>query len=91
MSMGLATGIYSVLLTCGLGPVMLLIQGILLDDYQLYWAMPMVGWALAMWIVATFTAVVRFLGYLDLRIRFEGWEVELRMRAEGSRLAESMK
>jgi hypothetical protein len=29
---------------------------------------------------------VRFLSYLDLRIRHEGWEVELLMRAEGLRL-----
>ena len=36
----------------------------------------------AMWIVAAYFTVVRFLGYLDLRIRREGWEVELLMRAE---------
>jgi hypothetical protein len=39
-----------------------------------------------LWIVAGFLAVVRYLGYLDLRIRREGWEVELLMRAEGARL-----
>ena len=31
--------------------------------------------------------VVRYLEYLDLRIRYEGWEVELFMRAEAARLA----
>jgi hypothetical protein len=36
----------------------------------------------ALWIVAAYFGVVRFLGYLDLRIRREGWEVELLMRAE---------
>ena len=36
----------------------------------------------ALWIVAAYFTVVRFLGYLDLRIRREGWEVELLMRAE---------
>ena len=41
---------------------------------------------LALWLVLGFFAVVRFLGYLDLRIRREGWEVELMMRAEGARL-----
>ena len=41
---------------------------------------------LALWTVLGFFAVVRFLGYLDLRIRREGWEVELMMRAEGARL-----
>ena len=39
-----------------------------------------------LWIVIGFFAVVRYLGYLDLRIRREGWEVELLMRAEGARL-----
>jgi hypothetical protein len=41
---------------------------------------------LCLWIVVGFMAVVRYLGYLDLRIRREGWEVELLMRAEGARL-----
>ena len=40
-----------------------------------------------LWLVVAFLAVVRFLSYLDLRIRHEGWEVELLMRAEALRLA----
>ncbi|HEY2413128.1 MAG TPA: hypothetical protein VGI40_12840 [Pirellulaceae bacterium] len=39
-----------------------------------------------LWLVVAFFAVVRFLSYLDLRIRHEGWEVELLMRAEAVRL-----
>ena len=35
-----------------------------------------------LWMVAAYFTVVRFLSYLDLRIRREGWEVELLMRAE---------
>ncbi len=42
---------------------------------------------LSLWLVVGFFAVVRFLAYLDLRIRREGWEVELTMRAEAERLA----
>ena len=45
---------------------------------------------LTMWLVAGYLSVVRFLSYLDLRIRHEGWEVELRMRAEGAQLARQM-
>jgi hypothetical protein len=45
---------------------------------------------LALWIVAGYFTVVRFLGYLDLRIRNEGWEVELMMRAEGARLSRQL-
>jgi hypothetical protein len=41
---------------------------------------------LAMWITACYFTVVRFLTYLDARIRQEGWEVELRLRAEATRL-----
>jgi hypothetical protein len=40
----------------------------------------------ALWIVVSYFNVVRFLSYLDLRIRGEGWEIELRMRAEAQRL-----
>jgi hypothetical protein len=50
------------------------------------------GWLLpiALWIVVGFFTVVRFLSYLDLRIRREGWEVELAVRAEGARLAAAL-
>lgn len=41
---------------------------------------------IALWTVVAFFTVVRFLSYLDLRIRREGWEVELLMRAEEARL-----
>lgn len=41
---------------------------------------------LAIWIVVGYFTVVRFLSYLDTRIRTEGWEVELRLRAEAARL-----
>lgn len=37
---------------------------------------------LALWIVIGYLTVARFLSYLDLRIRREGWEVELALRAE---------
>lgn len=40
----------------------------------------------AIWIVVQFFSVVRFLSYLDLRIRREGWEVELQLRAEAARM-----
>jgi hypothetical protein len=40
----------------------------------------------ALWTVVSYFNVVRFLSYLDLRIRGEGWEIELRMRAEAQRL-----
>ncbi len=42
------------------------------------------------WLVVGFFAVVRFLSYLDLRIRREGWDIELMLRAEGNRVAERL-
>ncbi|UUO05251.1 hypothetical protein M4951_17945 [Blastopirellula sp. J2-11] len=40
---------------------------------------------ISLWLVAAYMAVARFLSYLDLRIRREGWEVELVVRAEANR------
>ena len=40
---------------------------------------------LALWTVAAVSVVIRLLGYLDTRIRLEGWEVELAIRAEAMR------
>lgn len=40
----------------------------------------------ALWSVLGYFTVARFLSYLDLRIRNEGWEIELKMRAEAERL-----
>ena len=43
-----------------------------------------------LWLVFGWMAVVRFLSYLDMRIRHEGWEVELLMRAEAQRLRRTL-
>ncbi len=45
----------------------------------------MVALPLALWIAAGFATLLRYLMYLDTRIRLEGWEVELALRAEGAR------
>lgn len=39
-----------------------------------------------LWVVGMLLAVFRFLTYLDTRIRLEGWEIELRLKAEATRL-----
>jgi hypothetical protein len=41
---------------------------------------------LLLWAIVGFTTVLRFLSYLNLRIRREGWDVELQVRAERARL-----
>ncbi len=45
---------------------------------------------LAIWIVLGLMTVARYLSYLDLRIRREGWEIELKMRAEAARLTRQL-
>lgn len=41
--------------------------------------------AVALWSTMIYSTVFRFLGYLDTRVRLEGWELELRLKAEGSK------
>ncbi|GIW95781.1 MAG: hypothetical protein KatS3mg110_3822 [Pirellulaceae bacterium] len=45
----------------------------------------LIGIQTALWTVAVYMTAHRFLTYLDLRIRHEGWEVELLLRAEAAR------
>ena len=52
------------------------------DTFGLRWEFP-----LAVWLTVAFFTVVRFLSYLDLRIRREGWEVWLKLHSEADRLA----
>jgi hypothetical protein len=75
-----------------------MLQGMLLSDWWFYlstehgpmlnvdWFKLQIVYPLCLWLIVVFLAVVRFLSYLDLRIRHEGWEVELLMRAEALRL-----
>lgn len=59
------------------------------DPTQGAWMIELVM-PLTMWLVAGYFTVVRFLSYLDLRIRQEGWEVELRLRSEAAILQSRM-
>lgn len=77
-------------------------QGVLISDWpwvispgqppepNLDWFKLQIAYPLCLWLVVAFMSVVRFLSYLDLRIRHEGWEVELLMRAEAMRLVARM-
>ena len=67
--------------------IIVILAGLVVGEWRLDGFMFTHGLHVAMWLVAGFFTVVRFLGYLDLRIRREGWEVELVMRAESELLA----
>ncbi len=56
-------------------------------EWNIDWFQLQVVWPVCLWLVTAYFSVVRFLSYLDLRIRHEGWEVELLMRAEALRMA----
>jgi hypothetical protein len=64
----------------------LFISGLFLGTWEQGPAMVELCLPLAMWLVAGYLTVFRFLSYLDVRIRQEGWEVELRLRAEAARM-----
>ena len=47
-------------------------------------------WPIALWITSGIFGVVKFLSYIDIRIRQEGWAVELRVRAEALRMQKNL-
>lgn len=61
------------------------VRGIALSNWTVDTVAMLVFYPLALWIIASLSVVVRLLGYLDARIRLEGWEVELAIRAEAIR------
>jgi hypothetical protein len=64
-------------------------ETILLENifgFQPEWIARAIELQIALWLVAIFFTVSRFLSYLDQRIRNEGWEVELFLRAQRERL-----
>ena len=87
LGVSLGTAMFAVLLTAAVMGSFLFISGVFLNDWKPGPVMIAYFFPLSMWLVAAYLTVVRFLCYLDLRIRHEGWEVELRMRAEAARLA----
>ena len=74
-----------VLVLCLLA-TMWFLWGMLLFDWNWGPFMLHCCFPLSLWMVAGYFSVVRFLSYLDLRIRREGWEVELIMRAAAANL-----
>ena len=76
----------AVMLTVAVSFTFWFASGTLMNDWTWGPVMTHIAVPLAMWLAAGYFAVVRYLSYLDLRIRREGWAVELRLRAEAARL-----
>ena len=66
------------------------LAGLLLSEWKWQGLTYTLYFPLALWMVVGYFTVARFLGYLDLRIRNEGWEVELMMRAEADRMSRQL-
>ena len=82
----LGSAVIAILLTGTVFGTFLFVSGVFFNDWQPGPVMLLTAYPLSLWIVAGFMTVARFLSYLDLRIRHEGWEVELLLRAEASRM-----
>jgi hypothetical protein len=66
----------------------LFLVGVLVGTWQWGWWMDTILFPIILWMMALWETVVRFLLYLNTRIRTEGWEVDLRLKAELQRLME---
>jgi hypothetical protein len=86
----IAAAAFGAILVAALWLTMQCLAGMLLAEWKWEGLCLTLYYPLALWIVVGYFTVVRFLGYLDLRIRREGWEVELMMRAEGARLSRQL-
>tara|TARA_B100000686_G_scaffold221788_1_gene228877 strand:+ start:499 stop:1449 length:951 start_codon:yes stop_codon:yes gene_type:complete len=84
------SALIGIALSISVAGIFLFVSGVLFQQWFPGPFLIQIGVPLAMWIVAAYLTVVRFLNYLDLRIRDEGWEVELRMRSEAARLEQQM-
>lgn len=91
MARALGSGAVAALLIGAIWGSMYMFRSMLVGDWAWDDVLGTFYFPLAVWIVASYFAVARFLFYLDFRIRREGWEVELLLRAERARLAKQLR
>jgi len=82
----LGSAVIAIALAVSLVGTVWFVSGVVHNNWGWGPVMVRVGVVAAMWIVPAYFSVVRYLSYLDLRIRNEGWDVELLLRAEAARL-----
>ncbi len=80
------SAIFGFMLTMGVYGTLMMIYSALDITWSTGFVELAVIWPMSLWLTAAFFAIVRFLTYIDLRIRQEGWEVELRIRAEALKM-----
>jgi hypothetical protein len=64
---------------------LLWIRGVMFAMWEWDAFVYLVLYPISLWAAGAFSVLVRFLSYLDARIRLEGWEVQLAVRAEAIR------
>lgn len=64
---------------------LMFIRGVFVGRWNWNLTVFLVFYPLALWTSAFVMTIIRLLSYLDTRIRLEGWEVELMLRAEAAR------
>jgi hypothetical protein len=79
--------IHCCLLLAMLIGVSLFAQAILIGSWDLSEVIIYAIVPLSLWMVGLLMTVFRYLCYIDSRIRLEGWEIDLRLRAESKRIA----
>ena len=67
---------------------MVFLIGVLTGNWSWGFWMDLFVFPLTIWLVSIWATVIRFLLYMNSRIRTEGWEIELRLKAEAQRLEE---
>jgi hypothetical protein len=82
-------GVIAVLGSSALLLCWMFLKGLLFGNWQWGWLSDAIFIPLSGWTMAVFCTIYRFLSYIDARVRLEGWEVELRFRAEAERLEAS--
>ncbi|MFN6400970.1 MAG: hypothetical protein ACK449_13835 [Planctomycetota bacterium] len=63
--------------------------GSLTGQWSWGWWMDLILYPMALWILAFWATIMRFLVYMNMRIRGEGWELELKLKAEARRYREA--
>ncbi len=82
---GLISNIYAFLLFLSVfGTIVCIIGGI--KTYSNFNLIACLYFPLALWLVSFFVFVSRYTSYIDTRTNQEGWEIELKLRAEANKL-----
>ena len=89
-SRSLGSAMISILLAGSIAHGALFLNGVFLSNWRWSPTLVNVAFPASVWLAAAFSMVMRFLNYLDVRIRDEGWEIDLRLRSEANRIIQRM-